>query len=1019
MRRHLFSLSLVTVLLAAGGPKASGADEVARLLILADSLVAQAEIDSALSVELAALSIAEREFGPTDTTVATVLMYIGAEQCGLGRFEEARSSWGRALGIRTEALGPEHPRTADCRMNLGLVNQRLEDFVQAEADLQAAHAAFVAAFGAEHARVARAAQNLFGLYRDMGRLDSAVVYAQEAVSISRIVHGVDHVITATNLANLGVVEIDLSRFDLARTYLEESVSILDAPDASPQIRLQLAMQLNNLGNVYAELRKQVDAVDAYQRSLIIREDILGPDHPDVAVTLGNLASACASAGMWTRADSLNRRALAILQTWYGSDHTALTHTLVNLASIAHRQGSIDEAYDYYQRALDIRSRAFGEIHPGVASICYSIATLDFSTGRLEDALALQRRSLAIRRELFGDNNPEVAESLEHLSLLYRATNQHRLALDAAVQAESIRRRHLLQMASVLSEREALSFSARHRASLGNLGVCYRDSDAATRASFAEAIVNALLSSKGLLTDQMTEVYRWLSSSGDIRSKEIASRLRRATDDLAALYVSGPSGELSAFTQVRDSLQRIVNDAEFQLVRASESYRTLASQISVSADDLGELLPADAALIEYVRLDFSPAAESAVPASFYFAVVVKHAAATHLIDLGTAVEIDSLSLSLHRHLEQVSRFGTARPEDKATYLALAQPLTEHILTPLLPLLAEARVIMIAPDGALNTVSFAALPLSSTRYVIEDHVVHYLSAGRDLIRFVDAGPPRAGMFALGDPDFNTAVIPKISPSSPDVAGSVLLSESRPVVLRQGLPDCGALRDLVVSPLPSTRDEVVRAAEMWREHSGGPVLLLTDTAATEEAFRGHVAGKHVLHLATHGFFVGDDCEREVAPYLGEEMFTRLPENPLVFSGLCLAGANARLLASAPVPSNQDGILTALEVTSLDLSGVRLAVLSACETGLGTGEQGEGLFGLKRAFHLAGVATVVSSLWTIPDEATADILGTLYERGEQSLPDFLRQLQIGKIRSQRQDDRSDHPFTWGAFTVQGEWRN
>jgi CHAT domain-containing protein len=173
----------------------------------------------------------------------------------------------------------------------------------------------------------------------------------------------------------------------------------------------------------------------------------------------------------------------------------------------------------------------------------------------------------------------------------------------------------------------------------------------------------------------------------------------------------------------------------------------------------------------------------------------------------------------------------------------------------------------------------------------------------------------------------------------------------------------------------------------------------------------GHRVLHLATHGFVVGSDCPRSDDP-------ASAADNPLLRSGLALAGANRRSM----VRENQDdGILTAEEVAGLNLEGVEWVVLSACDTGLGEIRLGEGVFGLRRAFRVAGARTLIMSLWPVDDESGRRWMRALYEgrllRG-LSTADAVREASLAFLRQQRLKRESTHPFYWGAFLAAGDWR-
>jgi CHAT domain-containing protein len=208
-----------------------------------------------------------------------------------------------------------------------------------------------------------------------------------------------------------------------------------------------------------------------------------------------------------------------------------------------------------------------------------------------------------------------------------------------------------------------------------------------------------------------------------------------------------------------------------------------------------------------------------------------------------------------------------------------------------------------------------------------------------------------------------------------------------------------------LPGSLAEVDAVAALWNRAKRETVRL-TGAEATEAAFKTRAAGHRVLHVATHGFFLGGEC----AP--------AARENPLLRSGLLLAGANQRDAAAA---DGEDGVLTAEEVAALNLTGVEWAVLSGCDTGAGEIRAGEGVFGLRRAFQLAGAKTVVMSLWPVEDLTTRQWMTALYEnrlRRNMSTADAVREASVSTLRERRAAGASTHPLYWAAFVATGDWR-
>jgi len=319
------------------------------------------------------------------------------------------------------------------------------------------------------------------------------------------------------------------------------------------------------------------------------------------------------------------------------------------------------------------------------------------------------------------------------------------------------------------------------------------------------------------------------------------------------------------------------------------------------------------------------------------------------------------------------------------------------------------VFVVPDGALHLVSFAALPAGASQYVVETGpLIHYLSTERDLMRATKSVAAGAGLLAIGGPAFNApGVLSKITAPSFGRMRSA----------------CHDLPLMHFDPLPAAVKEVEAIAVVWNRtsHRVLPVTRLTGPEATESAFKEQAPGRRVIHIATHGFFLTESCgstaDSSRAATANHMAARTTRENPLLLSGLILAGANRRLDATQ---DEEDGILTAEEVAAMNLEGVDWAVLSGCDTGNGTIRVGEGVFGLRRAFQLAGVRTVIMSLWSVDDQATRSWMTTLYQGRQMknlSTADAVRSASLAALHQRRAAGLSTHPFYWGAFVATGDW--
>jgi hypothetical protein len=362
------------------------------------------------------------------------------------------------------------------------------------------------------------------------------------------------------------------------------------------------------------------------------------------------------------------------------------------------------------------------------------------------------------------------------------------------------------------------------------------------------------------------------------------------------------------------------------------------------------------------------------------------------------------------------------------------LRRQIWDPVVSWLGGAGRVFLVPDGTLSLVSFAALPAAQGGYLLETGpLLHNLSAERDLVP--DSVPKRDGLLALGGAAFDVRVAPFGSPR--DVSRAARGNGA--VVYRGDNVPCGGLDQVRFQPLPGSLREVDEVVRIWnrssRSSSRGKIAVpgaracsaieLTGSRANEAEFKREATRRGILHVATHGFFLDGLCDgvgantRGIGGLKASASAQSSRDDPtLALSGLAMAGANRRDPGRA---EENDGILTSDEIARLDLSGVRWAVLSACETGAGEVATGEGVLGLRRAFSVAGVGALVMSLWPVDDEATRQWMAEFYRnRLERRLgmAESVHDADLAMLHARRASGRSDHPFWWGGFVAAGEWR-
>ena len=442
-------------------------------------------------------------------------------------------------------------------------------------------------------------------------------------------------------------------------------------------------------------------------------------------------------------------------------------------------------------------------------------------------------------------------------------------------------------------------------------------------------------------------------------EQFAARLPQAD----AIQKASKEGRLEAYFEQQQSAQREL---------ARKRRRALLGEIQAR-------IPANTVLLEMVRYrPLDPRAGLAEAqrwgAPRYGAYVIQPSGEPRYIDYGDANEIDQLISAFRKSL--------SRPRDSEP-LELGRRLDAILLQPVREHVGALSQVWIAAEGMLNLLPFGALVDARNRYLVETHRFNYLTSARDLLQAENKSQSGSAPLILADPAFDGEGLTETASSSYVAQGERSRDFSGFKFSR--LPGSGAEGQLVKQVLPDA-------------------MLLTGTRATETALK-QARGPRILHIATHGFFLEDlNASSETAA--GRN--AHITENPMLRSGLALAGAN--LLRSA----SDDGVLTALEAAALDLNGTRLVVLSACETGVGEIKNGEGVFGLRRAFMVAGAETVVMSLWPVADEATKELMTNYYRRLTQGVgrAEALRQAQL----ELRADPKRSHPFYWAGFISAGQ---
>jgi len=895
-----------------------------------------------------------------------------------------------------------------------------------------------------------------------GRYEEALQPASHARDLSLQYLGKDHPDFATDLNNLAELYRLMGNYFQAEPLYKQAMEI--RRKVLGEDHPHFASSLNNLAVLYKSMGNYFQAEPLYKQAMEIRRKVIGEDHPDFASSLNNLALLYQSMGNYSQAEPLYKQAMEINRKAIGEDHPHFASSLNNLAGLYMRMGNYTKAEPLNKQAMEIDRKALGEKHPSFATDLHNLAVLYKSMGNYSQAEPLYNQAMEINRKAIGEDHPHFASSLNNLALLYIATDRETEALPLMKQAASIDVLMIGQVFSISSESQRTAYLKKVRVNLELFISLISQHLSSSRAAINSAF-ELVLRRKAIGAEALA-AQRDAVLGG--RYPELESELRDLTNlrmKIAQKTLAGPGQEGLAEHQKTLSIwNKQKENLEAELVRQIPEMNLEQKLKQIDRQTIASTLPEGAALIEFVH--FNVADFKAVPAKgeslwkqaryLAFVILAGEPDNVQMIDLGEARFIDksiarfrdsvtgrpkdvysdqvaTKSLPADEPMTDQSTRSTGvfsrlpgyfkRPEQAETRRDLgvvpeksAQipdnengvKLREAIFDKLKPALGRYKHLFISPDGELSRIPFEVLPNETGSFLIDDYHISYLGAGRDILRFgtESTGQP-AGSLIIADPDFDLS-LKKLWR---------LPQRGRPYGRRSRDLDRSNLH---FGRLPCTREEGINVSNMLGVK---PCLRENVLEARIKEYRS----PRILHFATHGFFLKDqerdpNKEKRELDALGAMGFAepgsmgRLSglnlENPLLRSGLALAGVNTWLKGQSPPPDAEDGLLTAEDVTGMDLLDTELVVLSACETGLGEVRTGEGVFGLRRSFVLAGADTLVMSLWKVPDQQTRELMEEFYSRiltGEPRAK-ALKNAQMS-IRS-----KHPHPFFWGAFICQGD---
>ena len=852
--------------------------------------------------------------------------------------------------------------------------QANSDFALAEQMLGQAIDTKARLFGTENSTYLSSLENLGVLYLTLGKYSKSKEILESVNTTKSNSSDFDESSKAYTLNNLGVINRAMGDFGIAEEYFLKSLGLYE--NSLGKNHIYYANTSNELGLLYMKMGNTKAARTSLQTASSVFEEAYGKNNIDYVSTLENLASLNYMEGDVETSKQQLEEALEIDKVILGIEHPLYSKTLHNLASILEELGEYERAFELYEESLTIAEKNFGKNHPSYANTLYNLAVLNQEQGQFEEAKELFQEVVDLRSTLLNANHPDIAYSYYGLAAIKQKTedydgaqSDYRVAIQAYL--ESIN-----NYFPSLSEEEKSAFYAKIKPVFEAYQdfavefVYHQRGDQEVMNQMLADLYDLQLQTKALLLNASNKIRNIIMNSGDAALIAKFNEWQASKEELVkSLNLS--KDELDRNNINIGSLQANTNSLEKEISKMSTAFAGEYDQRKIQWTDVQAKVGDKEKAIEILRIKKNTKNDS-----IYYAALILSGASGSFPQL--VVVKDGVNME-GKFFKQYKNMIVYKLENPRSFGQFWQLIDEQ--------LSGAKRIYLSSDGVYNKININTLyDPNKKEYVFDKYAIDLLSNTKELTETgTSSQAPQASRASIfGFPDYELGASEAIASTASTERG-----------FESG-----------ISALPGTLEEINNIVKtldqnFWKYEK-------FEAAEANEVNVKKVNNPKLLHIATHGFFMSDMTIKADANEGIQTQEARY--NPLLRSGLLLAGAS-KTFQGLPLPYDEDGILTAYEAMNLNLDETELVVMSACETGLGEVKNGEGVYGLQRAFIVAGADNLIMSLWKVNDETTQKLMSRFYSNwlGGDSKKDAFRQA----IKSLKKEYKQ--PYYWGAFVILG----
>lgn len=902
----------------------------------------------------------------------------------VGRYEEAEELFLRSKEIRYELYGKEHPsyaiilnNLADLYFHLGMYKKSEDYYLEARAIYEKIEKSII-----DYTYVQN---NIANLYLAMCRYDEAEELLLEVKENRFKLLDKGNPIYATCLISLGRLYHDLLLYEKAESLLLQAKGILFGKN-----KLAYAACLNNLAALYETMEQYDQAMELHGQAFAIRKDFQ-----------------------------------------YNID---FIYSLNNIAGLYMCKKMYDQAEEIYLLAGVLLLKKLNDKHPDYAVHLNNIAFLYAMKGRYAEAEASYRRSIDIFREVQG--HPGFSDTLINMSDLMASNRRYGQALQYLLECIRINSQNLIKLALGMPESHIYYYTYNSRRAIAKLiSLCLEHID---KEESVKTLFDVIINNKALIYEVTAIRHQIMLNRNSSLQNGILQDYQSVSVRLTRQILEGVGRDydFSNTNWLEDELDRLERETARQLPQIDLQKRL----INIRSETIVGAMPANSYLLEYYRhhsYHYSDDVKDSgwkIPKYIVFVLTKEDPGSIRMIELSDASVIDEEITNFHKAIkeesaaEQKALKNSFAKEAKDVYREkvrntqnICRNLYNLLFLPVIKQMGDMNKnnnnhLIVAPDGEICRVPFEAFISTEGNFLIEEYLISYLTVGREIVNFTAEPAKNSDALIVYAPDYDFGV--KNNEMEEKEYDGDRMRRFRQCDLLKLPRNAKKLRHL------KNGMEEGSAVKSILSEGGVKVRGLSGKNAVKRNVKLAMKRPLLLHIISHGFYHADDYNNQITleGMVGNEgLIKKLGhfKNPLLRSGIALAGIN-RILSGEKAPDEvEDGVLFGLDVLTTDLLGTELVVLSACDTGLGDIRRGEGVLGLRKAFVSAGVRTVISALWEIDDQITSMLITYFYKNllSGENKASSLRWAQL-RIISDMQVDKYVNPYYWAAFTCMGDNR-